>query len=115
MSTHKQIPVILNVDITETIDTFLIEADISEFRAESINVSSSQDSIVIEIETRQEPTESYYLGELDSEYYRRVVPLGFAVSHEDFRTQYSTGTLSIHVDKPRTKKRASRTRPSAVA
>ncbi|MFK8081201.1 MAG: Hsp20/alpha crystallin family protein [Granulosicoccus sp.] len=116
MSTRNQFPVLINVDITETIDSYLIEADIAGFRAENVKVSSWQDTLVIEMQTTQESSQSYYLGELESECYRRVIPLGFNIKDNNIHTKYSTGTLSIFVDKPDMKKNPrARSKPSAFA
>jgi len=100
MSTRHQFPVLLSVDISETENTYLIEADITGFRAENVNVKPWQDSLIIEMHTGQEQTESYYLGEPQPEYYRRVIPLGFRISNKCFETQYIAGNLKIYVRKP---------------
>ncbi|MFK7997710.1 MAG: Hsp20/alpha crystallin family protein [Granulosicoccus sp.] len=106
MSTHKQFPVLLSVDITETNDIYLITADITGFRAENIKVTAWQDSLVINMMTAHEPDQSYYLGELAPEHYRRVIPLGFEIHDEDFNTHYTAGVLKIYIRKPRTPRHA---------
>ena len=103
MSTHSQFPVLLSVDISETDDTYLIAADVKGFNAESVNVTSWQDSLIVNMTTRHESGQSYYLGELESEQYRRVIPLGFSICDDDFYTNYSSGTISIYVKKPPTR------------
>lgn len=105
MSTHKQFPVLLSVDISETNDTYLIAADVTRFSADSIEVTSWEDSLVVKMTTKHEQGQSYYLGESVPEHYRRVIPLGFDISDKDFYTKYSSGTLKIYVKKPPAKQR----------
>lgn len=100
MSTRKQFPVLLNVDISETTDSYLISADVTGFSAESVNVSAWQDSLVVNMSTGHEPGQSYYLGEVEPEHYRRVIPLGFAIGDDDFYSKYNSVTLDIIVKKP---------------
>jgi len=99
--------VLLSVDIAETESTFLIDADITGFRADSVNVTPWQDSLIIEMETGHDPGQSYYLGELESEYYRRVIPLGFGISEASIDTRYDcdNGNLKVWVKKPIVKNR----------
>ncbi|MFK7857640.1 MAG: Hsp20/alpha crystallin family protein [Granulosicoccus sp.] len=105
MSTHNQFPELLNVDITETDLNYLIKANIAGFHAESVNVTTWQHSLVIEMQTMPELGQSFYLGELGHDHYRRVIPLGFNINNYDFHTKYSPDTLEVHVRKPATKQR----------
>ena len=49
MNTKKRFPVLLNVDISQTENSVEIEADITGFKTQNINVSTWQNSLVIEM------------------------------------------------------------------
>lgn len=100
MNTKKRFPVLLNVDISQTENSVEIEADITGFKTQNINVSTWQNSLVIEMTREHERGDSYYMGELEPESYRRVVPLDFPVDAGTFQTQYSLGAMRIVVAKP---------------
>ena len=99
MSTKSQFPVLLGVQIKESENTCEISADIRGFYANDVNVTAWQDSLIIEMTTQHEPSQSYYLGELEPESYRRVIPLGFAVDSKSLMTHYNNGALEILVHK----------------
>lgn len=104
MFTQKQFPVLFNIEISETRKTYLIKADIRGFHAETVEVTPAKDTLIVKMETRHEPGQSYYLGQLEPEYYQRVIPLGFNISDEQFYTKHNSGILSIHINKPTTAK-----------
>lgn len=115
MFIQNQFPVLLSVDISETDNTYLIQADITGYRSENVKVTSSQDSLILEMATQQEPGQSFYCGELEPEYYRRIFPLGFHISNDDIDTKYSSGTLNIYVNKTANRKRAAKDSATEIA
>ena len=101
MSTQSQFPVLLNVDIVENESAYSIEANITRFQAQNVRVSSWEDSLIIEMQTCYESNQtSFYMGELELETYRRVIPLGFDLSGIDIHTAYRDNKLTIGVSKP---------------
>lgn len=99
MSSKTEFPVLLNVKIAETEDHCNVRADITGFRAKNVRVTSWQDSLVVEMRREDRPAQSYYLGEVDPEIYKRVIPLGFEINGDTIMTHYQSGKLSIGVAK----------------
>jgi HSP20 family molecular chaperone IbpA len=99
MSTSSQFPVLLNVTVNERDNHCDIKADITGFRAKNVCVSSWEDSLIVEMQAEDKPGQSYYLGEVEPEVYRRVIPLGFAIKADKFMTHYQDGKLTISVAK----------------
>lgn len=102
MSTSKRFPVLLHVDISETENSIKIDIDITGFKTQNVSVSTWQDSLLVEMKREHQFGDSYYMGELEPETFRRVVPLGFPVSAENYQMQFSLGRLNINVAKPDT-------------
>ena len=100
MSTQKQFPVLLGVNVVENDDDYKLKIDISSFQASSVDVSSQEDTLIVEMVTRGEPGQSYYLGEMESETYRRVIPMGFSIDANKIQTHNRHGILEINVCKP---------------
>ena len=100
MSIKRQFPVLLSVDISESDTAIDIQTDISGFRAENVSIMTWQDSLIIEMQSACESGQSYYLGELEPEFFRRVIPLGFALQERDVTTRFLNSELQIRVSKP---------------
>lgn len=99
MSTKSQFPVLLGVEITEGENACEICADITGFHADNVSVTALENTLIIEMTSRHEPGQSYYLGELEAEGYRRVIPLGFEVEDQSIMTHFNNGKLDILVHK----------------
>jgi HSP20 family molecular chaperone IbpA len=99
MSTNSKFPVLLNVTKIEGNNHCDIKADITGFRVQDVSVTAWEDCLIVEMQSRQEPGQSYYLGAVEPESYRRVIPLGFQINAHDVRTHYQNGKLSINVTK----------------
>lgn len=97
MSTNANFPVLLNVKLTHGNDHCHVKADITGFRANSVRVTPHDDSLIIEMKSAHEPDQSYYMGEVEPTSFRRIVPLGFPVEHQDILTHYQYGKLDISV------------------
>ncbi|MFK7892076.1 MAG: Hsp20 family protein [Granulosicoccus sp.] len=99
MSTDAKFPVLLNVNISETDNHCDIKADITGFHARNVNVTPWEDSLVVEMQGDDVPGQSYYLGEVEPECFRRIIPLGFQVNDGKVITHYQDGKLNINVAK----------------
>ena len=99
MSTNPDFPVLLNVTLNESEEHCDVTADIRGFRANCVNVSAWQDSLVVEMHTPDESGHSYYLGESDPKVIRRIIPLGFRVDASQLLTHFKDGRLKVYVAK----------------
>ncbi len=99
MSTNSQFPVLLSVTISESDSAYEIHADITGFHADDVTVTAWEDSLIIEMQSKHEENQSYYLGEFEPESYRRVIPLGFQLCQDRIESRYNNGTLTINVAK----------------
>lgn len=99
MSTNPEFPVLLNVTLNETADHCDVIADIGRFRANSVNVSAWQDSLIVEMQIDDESEYSYYLGEAEPKVARRIIPLGFQIDKSQLLTHYKGGKLMVYVAK----------------
>lgn len=103
MSSLTQFPALLAVDIIENDSSYKIVANVKGFRENNVSVTKWHDSIVIELTTDSDSNqENFYLGELDVETYRRVIPLGFEIEQSDIQTSLDGGKLTVNVAKQAT-------------
>ena len=100
MSTQKQFPVLLGVNVVENDSDYRLKIDISRFQASRVDVSTWEDSLIIEMVSEGEPNQSYYLGEMETETYRRVIPMAFPIDGSKVETHNCHGILEINVCKP---------------
>lgn len=113
MSTNPQFPVLLNVTLHEGEYHCDVKADITGFRAQSVRVTAWDDSLVVDMLTESQPTENYYLGEMEPTNVRRIIPLGFAVEPSKIISHYNDGKLSLNVMK-KTDKTSTSSRSAAA-
>lgn len=99
MSIKSQFPVLLSVSISESDSAYQIHADVKEFNAENVTVSTWEDTLVIEMQASHAKNQSYYLGEPEYTNYRRLIPLGFPLCQDRIDSQFNKGTLTINVTK----------------
>ena len=96
----SQPPERVALNIFETDKGVDIECDLSSFDGEDVKVSASKNCLIIEATTKDTQHMNFYLGDPTAESIRKVVPLGFAIGKDSFRTQCQNGMLAVHVDKP---------------
>lgn len=102
MTSSEPIPVLSNLVVSETSDYFNIKMEVGSFNTENVNITPWGDSLIIELHAEHEQGQSYYLGELEPEYFKRVIPLGINVSDNDLQSSIDLNQLIINVKKPTT-------------
>ena len=89
----------VSLNLFETDKGVDIECDLSSFDGEDITVSAGKDCLIIEATTKESSKMNFYLGDPSAENFRKVIPLGFAIGNQSFRSQRRHGVLVVHVDK----------------
>ena len=100
MSRPSPIPDLLSIEITENHSSYQIAVDITGFNPENVKVSAAASALIVELVSTHNPGDSYYLGELESECYRRIIPIGYELNAGDLVKRYENGVLQISVTKP---------------
>lgn len=99
MSKQAQFENLLNVEISETSNSCNITADVTGFYADDISVCARNEMLLIEIKSKHQPHQSYYLGEMEPECHVRTIPLGFTADPSSIMTHCNNGKLEILVSK----------------
>lgn len=100
MSRSSPIPDLLTIEFTENKSSYQIAVDVAGFNPENAHVSVAGRALIVELVSKHDPGDSYYLGELESECYRRIIPIGYEVNADKLVQQYENGVLQISVPKP---------------
>ena len=91
-----------HLDLTETDDKLIIKADIPGIDPEDIDISVSDDSIILKGEIRQESVnkmENFHRTERMYGSFSRTVRLPCRVQVDDVKAEYSRGILEISMPK----------------
>ena len=88
------------LDITETGDAIILEAELSGFEPDEVDVSIRSKSLIIEASRREEQYKSFYLGDYSQPACRWTIPIGIELEKEKVETLFRDGTLIVSVLKP---------------
>ena len=91
------------MDISETDDAVQIEAEIPGVDADNLDVTVSNNVLVIKGEKsdeREEKEKDYHLIERSYGSYLRSIPLGFDVTTDDIKADFKDGVLKVTIPKP---------------
>lgn len=92
------------IDVSETEETIEVVAEIPGVKEEDVDVSVTNNILVIKGEKSQEHEEKkkdYHLVERSHGNYVRSIPLGFDVETSDVIADFDAGTLKISIKKPK--------------
>ncbi|MFK7891786.1 MAG: Hsp20/alpha crystallin family protein [Granulosicoccus sp.] len=115
MSIKPHLPALPSVAITETDRLFKITVDMSDLHVSDTAFSVSEDTLVIDMISEHEQGQSYYLGEMQAESYRRIIPLGFETSEQAISKNCDNGVLEIRVPKPARKETTNSNKAATIA
>jgi HSP20 family protein len=104
---RAELPVILRrrhplVDIYETPDEVVVDADLPGVQKEDIEVSATEDTITIKAEAEKEEEveeEGYYLKERGHMKFYRRLPLPKKVKPKQIKAKYQNGILTVKLPK----------------
>jgi HSP20 family protein len=101
--TFGEFPWMPALEITERDHTLLITLDLPGMTKENVNVSFTDEGLVIEGERTQETenkTDAWFTTERTYGRFYRVVPLPEGVNHEEVKATFKNGVLEVTVPVP---------------
>jgi HSP20 family molecular chaperone IbpA len=99
MKNTAQYQHLVGVAINESAQACNISADITGYYANDVSVTADDDALIVEMISKHQPGQSYYLGELETERHVRTIPLGFQADGNSVMTHFNDGKLEILVHK----------------
>lgn len=102
MNKPAQYQHLVGVAINESAQACNISADITGYHANDVSVTADDDALIVEMISKHQPGQSYYLGELEPERQVRKIPLGFQADVNSVMTHFNHGKLEILVHKAST-------------
>lgn len=89
----------LYLNFTETDDAIVIEAELSGFGSDEVDVSTQCKSLIIDACRCEEQNKSYYLGDYSQPACRWTIPIGIDMEKDRVKTLFRDGTVIISVMK----------------
>ena len=90
----------LYLNFTETVDAIIIEAELSGFGTDEVDVTFQNNTLIIEACCCEEQHKSYYLGDYSQPACRWTIPIGIEIDKDQVKTLFREGTMIISVIKP---------------
>ena len=87
------------LDFTETGDAIILEAELSGFGPDEVDVYCRSKSLIIEARQREQQYKSYYLGDYSQPVCRWTIPIGIEIEKEMVETLFRDGTVIVSVIK----------------
>ena len=97
-----EVPVAPSINLSETEDDLIVEAKLPGMKPEDMDISATEDSLIIKGETREETVEespSYHRVERRSGSFSRTISLPCKVRTDDIKASYKEGILKITMPK----------------